>query len=448
MQGFWKQGFGLGLGLLALSGSAAAIVVSDSVFVANGGNVNDVPGTIAAAFEPLRQHSLSPQFLSVVDIPSCTGNWIGDSADGKWAYILTAAHCLPYNTATTGPYSGTITDWAGRTVAKGSGDFYVHPYRLNKPAGFGGASTDIGLIRLPKVAAILNAQGQPLATPWLYDGSNENGRPVELVGYGSWGIGSTSSNGGWWPVSGQRRAWGVSKITGIWEMDYGIGAGFNKVTGADMWARTAPGDSGSSWWQQQDGFWTVIATTNGGNDASSTGARVSKYAGWVRSIYPGAQLYSERVTLTEKAALALPDLSGEAQKGTVAYLVPSQAAARGPAALAWKGSTSPATVSASLVNQSTKQSYQVKLRGWRNSGCGRAYYYAMNDAAACYGGRSSALVLQYVAADNPGLPAGVYQGSFQVEARGWHDAGYRKTLTVYASINVGGVIAPTTKLVR
>ncbi|MFM0338171.1 hypothetical protein [Paraburkholderia fungorum] len=66
---------------LTLCLNAHAIIISDNVFLSNGGDLKNIPGTIAGAMEPLRQKSFEPQFLVVGDLGGCTATWIGDSKD-------------------------------------------------------------------------------------------------------------------------------------------------------------------------------------------------------------------------------------------------------------------------------------------------------------------------------------------------------------------------------
>jgi hypothetical protein len=53
----------------------------------------------------------------------------------------------------------------------------------------------------------------------------------------------------------------------------------------------------------------------------------------------------------------------------------------------------------------------------------------MENAVSCNYSRSGALTVQYVAADNPGLPSGEWRGRFELEAVGWH-ASYRQRFPV------------------
>jgi hypothetical protein len=280
------------ISLLALTFTSAishAQVVSEYVFTQNGGDLNNIKGTIAAANEPLRVKSYDADFNAVGHIYGCTATWLGD--DSEWVYVLAAAHCndATKDISTTG-YAFYADD--NKTVIASGGTVYTVPERNNRPAGYGGASTDLEILKLKKVADYRDKNGKKVVKPVLYDGSEEQGKPVHYVGYGSWGVNITS-NGSYGPTSGQRRLTSMSVIDRIFEMNHGIGAGYEPVKQSDKWGRTASGDSGSAWWQTHQGIKTIIAVTNGGGDTSSTGARVSQYIDWIKSVYPDVDVLSE-----------------------------------------------------------------------------------------------------------------------------------------------------------
>lgn len=271
--------------------AANAMVINQNVFIANGGDLSNVAETIKYANLKLRERSYATPYFTVGQIPGCTATWMGNDDTGK-AYILTAAHCVSYNGLETATNT-YFRAWDGTIIAQGEGTIYVHKNRINKPNGMGGASTDIAIIKIPAVGTLYDDQGKPVEKPIIYDESNELNKEVQFVGYGSWGVG-IHSNGAYFPYKGDRRLYGESVIDGIWELDHGIGACFEPKGKTKSWARLAPGDSGSAWWQKHDGIDTIIATTNGMGTYSSTGARVSKYASWIKSIYPDVELFSKQ----------------------------------------------------------------------------------------------------------------------------------------------------------
>jgi hypothetical protein len=278
------------------------ITINDDWFVASGGDLSNIPGTLDAGFAKSSAYSYQEPFLAVGNIGGCTATWIGNNPSGDISYILTAAHCGNYSQGENTPANATFTDWSGKVIASGKGWFHVPPQRINIPPGFGGASTDIGIFSTPRIADIIGHDGLPIQPPILYDQEDELNREVSLVGYGSWGIGSTGSNGSWWPSSGPRRAAATNTINGIWERDHGIGTQFEPPEdprATELEGSIAPGDSGSAWWQKHSDVWTIIATTNGGSHnrywGSNTAARMTKYVSWVKSVFPHARTFSKSV---------------------------------------------------------------------------------------------------------------------------------------------------------
>jgi hypothetical protein len=271
--------------------NANALIINENVFQSYGGDLNNIAASLKYANNELRESSYNNPFFTVGKIYGCTATWLGD--DSQWTYILTAAHCYSYTseiTAVISPYD--FWSWNNQLLASGKGFFYVPPERINKPAGFGGASTDIGILKIPKVAMPTDKNGVIVQRPILNDSSNEINNVVEFVGYGTWGVGLDQS-GSYSPATGPRRLWATSKISEIFEKDHGIGAKYEPNGSTEYWARVASGDSGSAWWQDQNGKKIIIATTNGGHSYLSTGARVSKYIGWIQSIYPDVRVLSK-----------------------------------------------------------------------------------------------------------------------------------------------------------
>lgn len=288
--------------LTALAGDAArAIVINDPYFASSGGDPADVRGTLDAGYNAAFRSSLESPFQVVGTFGHCTGTWIGNDPAGEMSYFLTAAHCFD-DSQTQTPASLTFTDYRGETVAAGVAVFHVPPERVDRPAGFGGASTDIGILELSSATTIIGDDGQRVRRPVLYDGGDELGALTTLLGYGAWGIGSRGSDGGLFPSATARRARGTNRIDSIFENAHGIAATFNPPGSGDATTHesaVAAGDSGSAWWQQHNGVWTIVGTTNGGSGSTygnfSTAARVSRWADWVRSVYPTAQFWSDSI---------------------------------------------------------------------------------------------------------------------------------------------------------
>lgn len=278
--------------LLTLAGqlsSANPLVIDQAAFKSNGGDVNDVVNSIRTHNEVLRAYSYNPPWLVVGDIGGCTATWLGDK--DNWSYVLTAAHCVDYKGEVTN-IDRTFTAWDGRVIASGPGTAYIPPERVNIPPDMGGASTDVAIMKLPTRALIMGQTGRPLDRPILNDALSEKDIDAILVGYGTWGVGDNVS-GAYGPATGVRRLYARCRITSIFERECGIGATFQPVGPSASWARVAPGDSGSAWWQIRSYRAVIIATTNGGHSTLSTGARVAKYITWIRSRYPDARVLSE-----------------------------------------------------------------------------------------------------------------------------------------------------------
>lgn len=285
-----------------------AIIISDDVFQANGGDLKDIPGTIARAMEPLRLASLQPQFFSVGRIvfgggASCTATWLGDAADGKSVYVLTAAHCTE-GKQEKGKQHFEFIDYSGGVTAAGEGTYHLSPYRFDAQMRISSAGTDIALIQLPKIADICDPRGGKIAQPILYDGNDDAHKEVWLVGYGSWGTGTGDQDLSYGPQYGVRRAAGAATVTDIWEDGYDIIAGFSPHNGrSDMnspkWARAGSGDSGSAWWQKHQGRWTIIADTEGASGFRSHGTRIVRHAGFIRSVYPDARFLSNAPSVAD-----------------------------------------------------------------------------------------------------------------------------------------------------
>ena len=166
----------LAAALAAAIAPAHAIVVNEQAFVANGGNLRDLPGTAPRVFDALRTSSMAPAFASVGEMGGCTATLLG--IEGTHAWILTAAHCVPNTFAPVMAASLTFRDRYGVAVAGGTGLAYIHPYRSKRPPGLGPIGTDIALVKLP-----LYPWGHASAqsAPELYDGADDYLKPVQFV---------------------------------------------------------------------------------------------------------------------------------------------------------------------------------------------------------------------------------------------------------------------------
>lgn len=207
--------------LAALSSSVQALFIDEATFKKNGGDLDNLNGTITKANEKLRQQSYELPWLSVGDMDGCTATWIGDEGN-DWSYFLTAAHCIKYKDMEQAPINNTFKAPKTRLlIAGGSGTGFVPPERIKKPEGFGGASTDIGILKLPKKNQILDNKGNPLQQPILNDIEDEIGRDAIFVGYGAWGVGTVERLR---PSEGEMRLYARSRVGEFFEKDHGVAA--------------------------------------------------------------------------------------------------------------------------------------------------------------------------------------------------------------------------------
>ncbi|RKT99062.1 hypothetical protein C7H84_33510 [Burkholderia sp. Nafp2/4-1b] len=460
----------LGLAVAAYVSTTHAIVISDDEFVRLGGNGFDIPGTAGHAMAALQKQSLEPQFLAVGYLWNhCTATWIGDTPDGKWSYFLAAAHCVDYgepqtiDTATQ-PYTATFTDWSGTEVAGGEGEI-IRPFQRLDPAAakLGRLSTDLALVKLPKHASILGTDHKtPIQPPVLYDGNTETDVPVTFVGYGLWGTGTPGCHGKFSaPDVLSRRMVGSSILSRLLENDHGVEAGFNPVAGGALWARTAKQDGGAPWWQRQVGYDTIVAVASTTANAKavkgspfqarSVGPRISRYADWIKTVFPQARFLSDShyILTNAQPMVVSPDIATDAKKGSVAFTVPPQILAQGPTNIVWEGGHDgeASRIVMHVIREETRIGFPVILRAFRDNGMGPERYTPMNNAVEIGSGslrseeemRTSRLILKYDPLDNPEFAGkhGVYKGQFDIEVRGWHDTNFKRTIRVKVRLDLG-----------
>lgn len=279
-------------GLLA-STQAAAVSVDQATFKKHGGKLSDVRGSIRDrhVLDELRAQSFSKPWQSVgfilVAKSWCSATWIGE--EDAWSYILTAAHCIPYQGTAT-PMSVAFHGYDAAVVAEGAGTAYVPAARLDKP-GFE-ASTDIAILKLPRRKTPVDDSGMPLEQPIFNDAPSELGKTVIFVGYGQWGAGSDVS-AGYYPKIGSYRLYGRNLVDGIFEHERLLQASNDLYGPSAHWAAIRPGDSGSAWWQFQNGKPSMVAVSSAAANMSSGGTRISRYVKWIKAIYPGARMLSQ-----------------------------------------------------------------------------------------------------------------------------------------------------------
>ena len=293
---------------LAVLPSAHAIVISDDVFLKNGGDLNNIEGTILQAMEPQRQESYKPQFLAVGffqhESGSCTATWLGNTADGNSAVFLTAGHCLGSSTTKggkrpVGTLTATFNDWNRKTIASGKGTYVTAPdYWFGQKPGSYDAGTDIAIVTLPRVSGhpqIVDREGKAIPQTILYDQQEELGKPVWLVGYGRWGTATGGANGDYRPAQGSRRAAAATILDEFQSGGKAIYSGFEPTSGfaVGRWGRGANGDSGGPAFQEQKGRWVIVGNNASIPSNATKGARVSNYIELIKSAYKEALTLSE-----------------------------------------------------------------------------------------------------------------------------------------------------------
>jgi hypothetical protein len=117
----------------------------------------------------------------------------------------------------------------------------------------------------------------------------------------------------------------------------------------------------------------------------------------------------------------------------IAFTIPTQAAATGPASRHSVAATSgTSTITVQARDAVTQAIVPIKLRAQRNNGCNDI---AMNNVASC-GQATSTLKVSFDAADNPALPAGRYVAAFNVHAATLAVGDKYSTLPIELDINL------------
>lgn len=399
---------------------AHAVLINESAFAARGGDVRNFRTTVPKVFDALRTESLQPRFTAVGSISGCTATWLGN--EGNQAWLLTSADCVGNTSLSQTSRARWFFDANGAPIAVGAGTSFVHPNRLKMPAGLADASTDVALIRLPIRADAKFPAQQPVLDDVVVD------QPVHFVGIGNAGVGTTDVSS-YWGVT--KRNGGQSIVDGLLENDHALWAGYAPTGVTPRWARLARGDGGSAWWQQVGGEWAIVGVTAGGADNASLATRVSKYADWIKALYPGARVRSDRMRVTEAA----PFRSVAAGGGAHHLVASGQAGVVGPTKTVRSGAREHSVVSVPVTDAVTGRTSTLHLRGTRDNGaCGPI---RMEDAIGCGGGNGGGeLRLSYIEADNASLGTGAWRGRVDVESVTVQ--GKRKRATVQVDV-VNGI---------
>lgn len=392
---------------------AHAVRINDQAFVANGGDMANVQGTAANVFDALRTASMAPQFLPSGRVGNCEATWLGVQGDYGW--VLTSARCVSNTTELVkdeNSLSFTTHDGtkiAGAPHKQGSLSF-IHPNRINKPAGVQDAGSDIALLRMKILGETQHFI--PLA-PTLYDGTAELGRSIGFVTHGPVSVGNVPIAG--WPGSGVRRAWGESRVDGTNDASHALFANFTTGS-ATHWAIPTSSEAGGAWWQQQNGHWQVVATTSSSTILQSKGVRVSKYATWINDLFPLAQLGSEGLSsevaeITDTKYFRSEDLGGSVgfvkSDGQPDVVAPDKL-------ISEDSQTGDLYISVPVTNTETGVVRNISLRASREMGCRTVQ---MHNALSCYpNATKSQLLVVYDDRFSPALPHGTWRGRVSIDA--------------------------------
>lgn len=290
----------LALLLLIAAPLAPAVVILDSTWEEEGGSEDDP----AAGFDAAISLAYRPAFRATVALSadagetwgSCSGTWIGNDADA--GYVLTAAHCFDAETA---PEDMVVRSTGGEIFAVV--DSVIHPRFVDPDSTTG---EDLAILVLDR--PVLDA-GSP---PWLYGGSDEAGRLLTFVGYGSRGVASIGEDDAFHD-GGDRRAAAqglVAVVKGPADAeDSGNYLGvflpaedgsIDNPYGGEVYpvnrlaGLLGSGDSGGPAWLRIDGRWVVAGVNSNGTGNAEAGetswfVRVSGQRRWIRRHAPVAR---------------------------------------------------------------------------------------------------------------------------------------------------------------
>lgn len=302
-----------------LSTQVSAVLVNQRTFISYGGNLAHIAGDIRDkdVLGELRAQSYSRPWLAVGEIRTgqsqlvtrppnkCTGTWLGEQ--GRWTFILTAAHCLPdeAKSRTVAAMNAAFWGSAGTLLASGSGTSYIPQERIDNYAAIDDQGRpirdrfDVAIIRLPRYQTPVDASGLSLDPPVVNDSPlADHAKAFIFVGHGQWGVGN-DAQGAYAPRSGPIRLYGRSvaiaksgRLLNAYDpMGWLTMEGVPAPSGSPntRWAGSAPGDSGSAWWQFERGVPTIV----GVNSTSFTAAPAFNHINWIKSIFPGVKLLSQ-----------------------------------------------------------------------------------------------------------------------------------------------------------
>lgn len=279
-----------------ITGIANSIVINSQKFVEFGGDLDDIAGTIDKGYSDLRIKSLADGYLSVGTFVGkngdlCTGSWLGN--EGFNAVILTAAQCVFDNSTETSSGNYSFKSYNGVTIAEGESIAYFPPdHVIQADHGFGGASTDITLVKIP-LKTFLISEGGLVAQPIINDLGQDTFKDVGLLGIGYWGVGD-NVDPLFGPLTGTRRALGNSITVNDFANGRGIVSFYFSQVVTSYWSRGDNQDYGGPWFQTVDGFLVISAVmSSSAMPVQSLGVRTTYYSQWMNDTYPNIRLLSK-----------------------------------------------------------------------------------------------------------------------------------------------------------
>ncbi len=417
----------LSIGGLMAPQTARAIIISESKFIELGGNLDEMQDTFAQAVSRLRAPSLASQFLAVGRIERCTATWLGERGDHS--YLLTAAHCVPVGNGTRTAVRRTFLDWRGRIIAQGDGWAARPPMGTREGGRWDHCGDDLAVVRLPRVATPSDLEGRDLTPPTMAEVDLETGEPVQFVGYGARGVGKQFRV---WD-GGDVRTLGESVVAGFFLFDRGFYLQFEPSTASMSWATPSFGDSGSAVWRLRHGDWQMAGVHAA--IVESRGHAISphlpRYARWIKDVFPGTVLDSERTTVTETTPFVSRIPAGAPSGPSVYHVVPGQADAVGPSVGRSSGRPGRSMIAVKVKESHSGRMAEIRLRAQRWNGCASL---PIEDAAPCLGSRGNRMAVEFHREDNPDLPPGAYRGAFDLDRLAWEDRSRQERLRLRLDI--------------
>ena len=288
----WSRAGALACAVMCSGATAAfAVVILDETWTEHGGT-SDEPGNGFGAHIVLADKIDFAAGIGLWDGESfaASGTWIGNDSSGS-AYILTSAHNFePGEDASVWTYvSSTGGEYAGA-------ELWIHPGYDHTSEDSG--DFDLAIVRLDELLSDVGPQ------PLLYQGEDELGGTIVILGYGMRGLGSTGEQSEFYDSAVAAAAMNivddVNGECGNHCIMYDFDASDGSVNGLDGSPKPinkfegilGSGDSGGGTWLDVGGNWVLVGVNSWGDDSVygsvSSATRISDHADWVSSVFPEA----------------------------------------------------------------------------------------------------------------------------------------------------------------